>query len=467
VRGKNIVWLPLIATLLSVLVLTPGFAAAGGTRLTVQPGEVYGGPGDRFSIDIQVRNVKDLFTFGFAVEFSPYAWTLVVSSVEEGPFLTDETSEFYYDIETFEGYVYVTGTRKRPSLGVDGTGILATIGFSVEYVGNSPLTLVDTELFNSYDPDGDGKGELIAHTTKDGFYYGPNVELLDDDVDAVPGHKVNVNHFSEVRFTSAVHNPGTMPLYVMTQFNIASEDLLANIQSGQTYIGDLARASEYLYVNSYSAWLEWDWINPGASVIGTPDGNYAESIVNGAMSSEYGFEDLTLGPYDFIETVRLQGYCRYPNGPTDAVDIDIYTTAPTLFDWLGSLYGGSDWGWVGPRWIDADVTDVLPMLKGNDPGPINSLSVLLYNYEGNAANPMQIDSLRLEVIYARAVPLFPAIDMIGPGETLELDDAVWVISTDLMGRYIVTASCWFSLDGATWIPAPETKSFPLTIFWAE
>jgi hypothetical protein len=107
------------------------------------------------------------------------------------------------------------------------------------------------------------------------------------------------------------------------------------------------------------------------------------------------------------------------------------------------------------------------MLQGNDPGPINSLSVLLYNYEGNAANPMQVDSLRLQVIYARAVPLSVPLTMINPGETLELDDAVWVISPDLMGRYVVTATCWFSQDGSAWVPAQKSKSFPLTIFWAE
>jgi hypothetical protein len=305
----------------------------------------------------------------------------------------------------------------------------------------------------------------MGHTVKCSHYYGPRVDLV--DAEAVPGFKVNVKYNSEVRFTSAVHNPGTMPLYVMTQFSIWSEATLVNVQNGQTYIGDLARATDYIYVNSYSSWLEWDWTNPGASVIGTPDGNYAESIVNGAMTSAYGFEDLTLGPYDFIETVRLQGYCRYPNGPTEGVDIDIYTTAPTMFDWLGSLYGGSDWAWVGPRWVDADVSDVVPVLKGNDPGPINSLSVLIYNYYGDAANPMQVDSLRLEVVYARAVPLAVPLTMINPGETLVLDDAVWVISPDLMGNYIVTASCWFSLDGLTWVPGGSTKTKSMTIFWAE
>jgi hypothetical protein len=448
--------------LFSILVMTPG-VAKGGARLQTTPSEVYGGPGDRFSIDIEARNVKDLYTFGFAVQFVPHAWTLVVSSVSEGPFLGEGgyETDFYYSIDTFGGYVYVTGTRLGPTTpGVSGTGIIATVGFAVEDVGESPLDLVDTELFDS-------TGSLMGHTVKGSHYYGPRVDLLDQDVDAIPGFKVNVNYNSEVRFTSAVHNPGTMPLYVKAQFSIWSEATLVNVQNGQTYIGDLARAMEYLYVDSYSPWLEWDWTNPGASVIGEPDGNYAESIVNAAMSSEYGFEDITLGPYDYIETVRLQGYCRYPNGPTDAVDIDVYTTAPTVFDWLGSLYGGSDWAWVGPRWVDADVTDVLPMLQGNDPGPINSLSVLLYNYEGNAANPMQVDSLRLQVIFARAVPLSVPLTMINPGETLELDDAVWVISPDLMGNYIVTASCWFSQDGATWVPGHKTKTKGLTIFWAE
>jgi hypothetical protein len=296
--------------LFSILVMTPGFAK-GGARLQATPSEVYGGLGDRFSIDIEARNVKDLYTFGFAVQFVPHAWTLVVSSVTEGPLLGEGgyDTDFYYSIDTFGGYVYVTGTRLGPTTpGVSGTGIVATVGFAVEGVGESPLDLVDTELFDS-------TGALVGHTVKGSYYYGPRVDLLDDNVDVDPGRKVNVNYFNEVRFTSAVHNPGTMPLYVMTQFSVWSEDTLVNVQNGQTYIGDLARATEYLYVNSYTPWLEWDWTNPGASVIGEPDGNYAESIVNGAMSSEYGFEDLTLGPYDYIETVRLQGSVGIPTVP--------------------------------------------------------------------------------------------------------------------------------------------------------
>jgi hypothetical protein len=250
VRGKNIIWLPLIAMLFSILVMTPGFAK-GGARLQVAPTEVYGEPGDRFSIDIEARNVKDLYTFGFAVQFVPHAWTLVVTTVTEGPFLGEGgyDTDFYYTVDTFAGYVYVTGTRLGPTTpGVSGTGIVATVGFAVEGVGESPLDLVDTELFDS-------TGALMGHTVKGSYYYGPRVDLLDDVVDVDPGRKVNVNYFNEVRFTSAVHNPGTMPLYVMTQFSVWSEDTLVNVQNGQTYIGDLARATEYLYVNSYTPWL--------------------------------------------------------------------------------------------------------------------------------------------------------------------------------------------------------------------
>jgi hypothetical protein len=159
----------------------------------------------------------------------------------------------------------------------------------------------------------------------------------------------------------------------------------------------VTRDPVYLYVDGYTEWLEWDWTNPGASVVGMPDDDYAESIVNGAMSSNYTFEDIALGSTERISRVTLEGYCQYPNGPTEAVDIDIYSVEPELFAWLGSLYGGIDWAWVTPRWIEKDVSDVLPALLGSDPGPLNSLSVLLYNYEGDATNPIRIDSLRLRV----------------------------------------------------------------------
>jgi hypothetical protein len=312
--------------------------------------------------------------------------------------------------------------------------------------------LVDVEL---YDSDGD----LMSCHEHDGRYYGPEVEFR--AIEFNPGRTVKLGNTDSLTISTTIQNTAQVPLKARVKYDIIGDDTWYTFYGGQTFISQV-RAPAYLYIDGYSEFLEWDWTNPGASVIGMPDGNYAESIVNAAMSSSYSFEDITLGPGDVIGNVVLEGYTQYPNGPTDAVDIDVYTTSPTVFDWLGSLYGGTDWGWVGTRWIGATVSDVLPQLKGTDPGPLNSMEVLLYNYEGNAANPMRVDALRLRVEFAQFNPIFPEVYELAPGETLTAH-GIWSLLPVNEGRYMGRAIVEFSLDGATWVPASKVKDFFLNI----
>ena len=477
-RGKNIIWLPLIAMLFTVLLMNTGVGAAM-PWISVEPEEISGLavpqpgpdgiwgneddiPGGRFSVDVYLDKATDLYTYGFALKIAEHAWTLVVTSVTEGPFLGQGgyETDFYYHYDAFAGYIYVTGTRLGPETpGVSGSGVLATVGFAVAGPGESHLDLVDVELFNS-------DGESTKVTARSGYYHGPYVDADKDSLQCLPGRAINVAEDEAAHFTSTVTNFGTMPLYVKTQVNIWSEDTLRTVHAGQVFIGE--RPPIYLYVNEYNdIWVEGDWINPGASVIGEPDGDYTESIVAGAITSVYGFEDLTLGPYDQIDRVVLEGYCQYPNGPTDAVDIDIYSFGPVFAAWLGSLYGGTDWAWVTPRWIDADVSDELPDIRGGDPTFLNSLSVFMYNYEGDAANPMRVDALRLRVHLAAAVPAVTPVYEIGPGETVVMPEAIWAANMDVLGRYNVDIIVWFSHDEATWIPATTHRSMTIKVFYGE
>jgi len=473
VRGKNIIWLPLIAMLFTVLLMNTGVGAAM-PWISVEPEEISGLavpqpgpdgiwgneddiPGGRFSVDVYLDKATDLYTYGFALKIAEHAWTLVVTSVTEGPFLGQGgyETDFYYHYDAFAGYIYVTGTRLGPETpGVSGSGVLATVGFAVAGPGESHLDLVDVELFNS-------DGESTKVTARSGYYHGPYVDADKDSLQCLPGRAINVAEDEAAHFTSTVTNFGTMPLYVKTQVNIWSEDTLRTVHAGQVFIGE--RPPIYLYVNEYNdIWVEGDWINPGASVIGEPDGDYTESIVAGAITSVYGFEDLTLGPYDQIDRVVLEGYCQYPNGPTEAVDIDIYDA--NTFAWWGSLYGASDWGWVTPRWIDASVSDVDPSILGPDPTNLNNLEALMYNYEGNAANPMRVDALRLRVEFAKFLPGYDVawVGTLNPGETVETE-TTWLLSSDDLGTYRCAATVEYTSTYYSWIQA-DPKEFDLKIF---
>jgi hypothetical protein len=458
VRGKNILWLTMIALLFSVSLITLT-GAAPGAQVYVAPAEIHNEDLSlsSFTIDINVEEVVDLYSFAFTLKFSPYVQNLVVSSVTEGGFLTmgGYTTDFVYKIDAFHGEVDIGNARLGQVPGASGSGTLATIGFNVEEAGSSPLALLDVELYNS-PPD----SASIRTQTHDGHYYGSEAEFVDISFD--PGRAVNLKEFDALTIHTSVTNTGDIPLQVRVRFDLRSEDAWHQAYGGQHFVSK-PRDPVYLYVNEYNPFLEWGWTNPGASVIGMPDGDFTESITNGDMTSAYGFEDLTdMGPTDVIGNVVLEGYCQYPNGPTEAVDIDIYDAA--TFAWWGSLYGAADWGWVTPRWIGASVSDVDPSILGADPTNLNNLEALIYNYEGSAANPMRVDALRLRVEFAKFLPGYdtPWVGTLDPGETAETE-ITWLLANDDMARYTGKVTVEFTHNGYSWIQA-DPKDFHLKIF---
>jgi hypothetical protein len=451
VRGKNILWLSLIAMLFSTMMVVMT-TAQGDCTLTVDPIEIHNEDMSimGFSLDIEVVDVEDLYACALTLDYAPYSKQLVARSVVEGDFLQGMgiETDFVFKIDHFSGEVKIGNARLGQVPGVSGSGTIATIEFGIAEAGESPLDLVYVELYDS-------DGEEITFDVANGFYYGPAADLTSAGVvippreDRPPG----MAHWKDVlTFTSSVTNYGEVDLHVRVKYDFirVQDSRVTTFWAGQGYI-TTPRAPEYLYVNEYNEALEWDWTNPGASVIGEPDGNYVESIVADAMSSAYGFEDITLGPGDAIGRVVLEGYCQYPSGASEDMDIDIYTMD---FDWIGSLYGASTWGWVTPRWVGADLSDVLPSVKGKDPTPINNLEVLLYNYEGNADNPMRVDALRLRVEFAQAYPIEPPVFTLAPGETLELDEASWALGKEDKGFYHGTATCYFSYYYPDELPIP-------------
>lgn len=446
-RGKNIVWLSMIAMLCSVMMVNMGAATPPPTKLYVDPTTAYGEIPGELSIDINIEKVNNLFAYGVTVEFAPYVSVLVVSQVTEGPFLKQAGNTiFKYKYSGFEGTVKVGCTILGASDGASGEGTLFSIKFKIAEAGDSPLNLIDTGLLdNNLNP--------ITHNVQNGYYYGPTIDLTRMQI--LPGRDLTVGQ--TLVLNSKVKNfDSDKTLEAKVKFDLVREDgFRLSLWSGQSYVSEV-RDPLYLYVNEYNEFYEWDWTNPGASVIGEPDGDYTESIVDGAMTSEYGFEDLTLNPGDVIGRVTLEGYCQYPNGYTQAVDIDTYTTR--AFEWLGSLYGSPDWGWVSPRWIGADVSDVCPDLLGKDATPLNDLGVLLYNYEGNADNPIRVDALRLRVEFTGLYPLEATVYEVEPHQELELDPATWALLPVDVGQYYVTATCFYTYMGYTWIEGTKVQT---------
>ena len=454
-RGKTIVFVALLAMLFSAMMPTLSFGATTAVYMTpaaIHNEDMHLGytvpwkPGDPpptgFSADIMVQDVEDLYAWALTIDYASYSVILAFSSAVEGDFLLGEgiETDFNYKVNSFAGDVDLGNARLGQVPGVSGSGMLCTVSWVVVEGGDSPLDLVDVELYDS-------NGDPIGCTVTSGWYYGPYVEMDFASWDySGRGDRPWVHWKDNVWFDTTVTNFGEVPLYARVKYDILRTDgRMTTIWAGQNHVSE-ARATEYLYVNEYYEFVEWDtWTGDRTNVVGTPDGSYVESGNDGALTSSYCFEDVTLGPGDAISRIVLEGYCQYPNGPTEGADIDVYTIAPTVFDWLGSLYGGYDWAWVTPRWIDADVTDVYPEMKGNDASVLNSLEVALYNYYGDAPDIIRVDALRLRVEFALNFPLEVPVFEVPPGETLALDTAYWSLMKIDKGFYTsIHVTCYFS-----------------------
>jgi hypothetical protein len=433
-------------------------------KMFVDPDLVTGlAVGDIFTVDIKITGARNVYAWGFTLDFAPYLRTLAPISVSEGEFLHGGPYPWPYNtffsklVDNFGGKVHLGCTRIGDVPGQYGDGLLASIQFKVLNAGNSPLDLENTELLERVGT----TLESMNHNTWNGFYDGPEVKIVMKEV--LPGRKVSLGETLE--FRSMIKNTGDIPLYTKVVFDMMRDDATpVQLAAGQSFSGTGPELFEYLYVNEYSAFLEGGWTNTPGGVIGTPDGSYAESGTNGAWTSEYGFEDIVLGDR-LISRVDMEGYTRYPNGATDAVDIDMYCIQPYdyMFSWFGSLWGTDEWGWHGPRWVGPDETvDYIVPPCGTEAG-LNDLTVLIYNYHGDSPDVIQVDSLRLKVTFSKLAPVSQPVYLIEPNDNLELDNAIWPTTEYDVGKYHCTAYAYYSYDGVWWVRADNDISFHFTV----
>ncbi len=416
---------------------------------------------DEFYVDINVANATDLWTVGFKVDYAPFAKTIIAAEIIKGDFLDQDgyNTHFVKTIDVLTGTVNIGYTRLptflKPNVGANGNGTLATIKFKIVSAGNSPINLVDVDLLDS-------NGAALLHQTADSAYYGPTAELIMGSTGKRAKTVGDIQYFG-----TKIKNLASVPLEVRTHWDMyrVEDGQRLQIYSGQIYSGFGPIDFEYLYVNEYDPWLEWDWINPGTSLFGPPDGNYAESSIDGAMTSVYGFEDLVLGDR-LIGNVILEGYTQYPNGADEGMDIDVYSIDPAMFVWLGSLYGTETWDWGSVRWLDETVSERIPATLTEE--GLNSLSVLIYNYDpGLTGGPMRVDSLRVKVEFSKFNPVFPESFVIQPEENLELPVAYWTLKSYDTGKWITTLTgeyryTWTDEDGyhtTPWIQAEKVRTY--------
>ena len=420
---------------------------------------------DVFSVDIMVADVTDLWTAGFTVDYAPYAKIIIAIEVIKGDFLDQDgyNTLFVKKIDTLRGTVKIGYSRMaggwppKPIKGADGDGRLATIKFKIVSAGNSPIDLVDVGLVDS-------TGAPMVFLIGNGAYFGPTADLI-------MGHigKRNKKVGDTQYFGTKVKSLASVPIEVRTHWDMyrLEDGQRLQIYSGQIYTGFGPIDYQYVYVDEFNEWY-YEWNNPPENLFGEPDGNYIEAADNALWASLYSFTDITLGDR-LIGDLILEGYSQYPGGANEAVDIDVYCIDPVPFSWFGSLYGTENWAWGGVRWTDDTMMDAVPAL-GTEEG-LNGLTILVYAYHPDAANPIRLDSLRVRVEFSKFNPVFPEIFVAEPGENLEMPEAYWTLKSYDVGTWITTLTCdyryaWTDEDGyhaTAWIPSEKVRTYTWSV----
>lgn len=152
----------LFATFVYKITTDVGFAFAT-TTISMNPSAISASVGQNFTIDINISDVYDLYGWEFKLNWT--ATILEVTNVVEGSFLKKGGSTFFtFKKNNTEGYIIVDCTLLGGIPGVSGDGILATVEFYVEAVGESPLDFNNTMLINSFE-------QPIFHQSADGYGY--------------------------------------------------------------------------------------------------------------------------------------------------------------------------------------------------------------------------------------------------------------------------------------------------------
>ena len=141
------------------------------TTISLDPSTVTANPGESFTIDIKITDaVEPVYSWGLKLGWGkPGLLECSPKDIDEGPFLNEDWMWMtFFAVSINPTYIDVGCTMlELPPAGVTGSGVLATVTFTVGDTGNATLDLYDTTLAKTVDT----TLVPIDHTAIDGYFY--------------------------------------------------------------------------------------------------------------------------------------------------------------------------------------------------------------------------------------------------------------------------------------------------------
>jgi PKD repeat protein len=138
-------------------------SAPPATVIYVDPSTVSANPGGYFTINIDIADVTDLYSWQVKLRWTLGLLDIDAEDIVEGPFLKQGGITVFAK-KVFTNYIDIGCSLLGTVPGVTGSGTLATATFKVLKTGNATLELYFTKLQNS-------SLQEIPHTSQDGYFY--------------------------------------------------------------------------------------------------------------------------------------------------------------------------------------------------------------------------------------------------------------------------------------------------------
>lgn len=482
-KGRNILWISLIAMLLAtMLTINVSMAPAPPAKLSIEPGLIpthpsdFGHPGDTFEMSVTIDNADNVWSLGFIVDYAPYGRPLVVSEVFDGGFMGQDGYYFSFTkkINVFKGELKVGITRLvtpgKPIVGASGSGVLCTFTFTALEAGDSDIDLTEVEVLEAVPIDPwTFVLEPMPFNAYGGSYHGVTADLINMVIEDGKTHYVG----EDLIIHSQARNDGDVDVDTRVRFDFERMDDGRRIRmhSGQNYAGGglgEPNPSETFYLTGYIGGMEdGNWTNPGASLFGPPDGNYAECTTAYGTTGYYTFDPIVLAGREMLNW-DFEGYTQQPDGST-GWDFDSYLD---FFDgggnfigwaWVDSMGGSATWAWTGGRYYKGGPYDMPEYYMSAFGVPhseevFNNMLFYIENYCPSGPR-QQIDSVKLIVEFSPITPLAIPLVTIPPKDEAIMPDATWNgLTNDMVGTYLVTATLEYTIDGLYWIEGDKTRT---------
>jgi len=267
-KGEKLNRLPLILLLPMVLSLVNiAFAPITLPLISIDPAEATANPGESFTINVNVQDIVDLYSYQVQVNFDPNV--LEATGAQEGPFLPEGTTSpdgtYFVPPVIEDDNIFLACVTLGRYPGVSGSGTLFNVTFNVLDAGTSDLDFSEMMFLNS-------TGADITFDIAGGYFYTTaRANLLRRS--AWPEHHhfvVSKDEDGNQTLNAKVKNLGPMDIYVRVVFDIMRDDAFFTTVSSDEVLatpdtiveltgdfGPLGPSDVGKYYVTARAWYSW------------------------------------------------------------------------------------------------------------------------------------------------------------------------------------------------------------------